>query len=108
MPLTVTVPAKYNTGSLLERARVYYVKDAWYHISICEVPSPDGFLLKVYDKERTVCDIIRKQNDMDNSAFNYALRQYVKSKDKDYTKLMKYAKVFRFEKRIHTVMGVLF
>lgn len=107
IPLTVTVPANYNTAALLEQAKVFYVKNAWYDIGVCEVPSPDGFPVKVYDKERTVCDIIRKQHDMDSAAFNYALRQYVRCKDKDYAKLLKYAKIFRMENRIRTVMGVL-
>lgn len=107
VPLTVTVPAKYNTSALIEIAKVYYVKPAWYNIGICECMSPDGFPLRVYDRERTVCDIIRKQKYMDSAVFNYALNQYVRSKEKNYTRLMKYAKGFRMENRIRTVMGVL-
>lgn len=107
MPLTVTVPANYNTAALLEQAKVFYVKNTWYDIGVCEVSSPDGFPVRAYDRERTVCDIIRKQNDMDSAVFNYALRQYVRNKDKDYVKLMRYAKIFRMESRIRTVMGVL-
>lgn len=107
MPLTVTVPSKYNAPALLKKAKVYYVKNDWYLTGICNRTSPDGNVLRVYDKERTVCDIIRKRREIDVSVFNYALNQYVKGKDKDYVRLMKYAKLFHMEKQLRTVMGVL-
>jgi len=34
IPLTVTVPAKYNTISLNDTAKIYYVKESWYNIGI--------------------------------------------------------------------------
>lgn len=108
VPLSVTVPAKYNATGMTDKAKVYYVKPEWYAIGVCEVQSPYGNPLKVYDKERTICDIIRKRADMDAAAFNYAVNRYVKSKDKDYALLMQYAKTFRMEKKLRTVMGVLF
>jgi len=108
MPLSVTVPAKYNATGLAEKAKVYYVKAEWYEVGVCEVSSQDGHPLKTYNKERTICDIIRKRSSMDVAAFNYALNRYVKCKDKDYARLMKYAQAFRMEEKLRAVMGVLF
>ena len=70
--------------------------------------SPGGYPVSVYDMERTVCDIIRKRSEMDVSAFNYALTEYVKRKEKNLNRLMEYAKAMRLEKKIRETMGVLF
>ena len=58
--------------------------------------------------ERTICDIIRKRADMDISAFNYAIVEFMKRKDKNLNRLMEYAKTMRLEKKIRETMGVLF
>lgn len=108
MPLSVTVPSKYNTPALNDKAKVYYVKNDWYYIGMCEMPSPDGHTIRVYNKERTICDIIRKRKYMDAAAFNYAVNQYVISKDRNYVLLLQYARVFHIEKKLQTMMGVLF
>ena len=58
--------------------------------------------------ERTICDIIRKRADMDIFAFNYAIVEFMKRKDKNLNRLMGYAKTMRLEKKIRETMGVLF
>ena len=107
VPFTVTVPAKYHAPALSELAKVVYVRDKWYELGVCERETPDGHKVKVYDLERTVCDLIRKKDDTDPAVFNYALNEYVKSKEKDYLRLMKYAKEFRIEEKLRMIMGVI-
>lgn len=109
MPLSVTVPAKYNTKELIASGvNIGYVKNEWYEIGVSEVLSPEGNKLRAYDPERTICDIIRKKNEMDISAFNYAINEYMRNNGKDLNKLMKYAQELKIEKTLRTIMGVLF
>ena len=109
MPLTVTGPAKYNNPALAEKGvKIVYVKREWHRMGVCQMLSPGGYPVSVYDMERTVCDIIRKRSEMDVSAFNYALTEYVKRKEKNLNRLMEYAKAMRLEKKIRETMGVLF
>lgn len=109
MPLTVTVPANYNSPTLAKKGiKIVYVKNEWHMLGVCQVLSPSGHPLSVYNMERTVCDIIRKRSDMDVSAFNYALTAYMKRRDKDMARLMEYAKTMRLEKKLRETMGVLF
>ena len=61
-----------------------------------------------YDLERTICDVIRRSETMDVSAFNYAVREYTKRGDKNYAKLIRYAAALRVEKKLREKMGVLF
>lgn len=104
---TVTVPSKYHAPALSEYARVIYVRDKWHDLGVCQKETPDGHSVRVYNPERTVCDLIRKKDDMDPAVFNYALNTYVKSGEKDYLRLMKYAKELRIEEKLRMIMGVI-
>ena len=53
--------------------------------------------IKVYDKERTICDIVKNRNNMDMEIFSKAIKNYIKSDNKKLNKLMKYAKEIKFE-----------
>ena len=109
IPLTVTVPASYNSGGLVRKGiQVYYVRPEWYALGIMQMPSADGHMLKVYDLERTICDIVRRYESMDISVFNYAAREYMNRSDKNLVKLGQYASKMHMEKKLRDKMGVLF
>ena len=109
IPLKVTVPASYNSGGLVRKGiQVYYVRPEWYALGIMQMPSADGHMLKVYDLERTICDIVRRYESMDISVFNYAAREYMNRSDKNLVKLGQYASKMHMEKKLRDKMGVLF
>lgn len=109
VPLSVTVSASYNSSGLTKKGvKVYYAKKEWYDLGITEIQSFGGNTVKVYDLERTICDIVRRYDDMDVAVFNYAVREYVKRRERDYTKLSRYAAALHIERRIRERMGVLF
>ena len=110
LPLTVTVPSKYNNPKLLsEDVKTVYVKNDWYELGISTVKAYAGeATITVYDMERTICDIIRKRSTTDPAVFNYAVKKYMKRQDRNLIRLTEYAKVMRLEKTIHETMGVLF
>lgn len=108
MPLTVTVPAKYNSPKLMEKGvRIAYVKPDWHSLGVCEATTPGGLTVRTYNMERTICDIIRKRNEVDVAAFNYALRAFVRRKGKDLNRLIGYAKTMRMEKLARNTLSVL-
>ncbi|WP_165053140.1 MULTISPECIES: type IV toxin-antitoxin system AbiEi family antitoxin domain-containing protein [unclassified Adlercreutzia] len=108
IPLSVSVESGYNSPSLKDQGvRIYYVKPEWHSMGVCDVKTPDGNLVKAYDKERTICDVIRKRKSTDVTEFNYALKSYVSSKGKNLARLSEYARTMNMESRVWGVMGVL-
>lgn len=108
MPLSVTVESSYHSPSLKDQGvRIFYVKPEWHVMGVCEVKTPEGNLVKAYDKERTICDLIRKRTAFDVTEINHALRSYVSSGDKNLTRLSEYARMMNMESRVWDVMGVL-
>ena len=69
--------------------------------------SPFGMKIKVYDIERTICDIIKNKNKMDAEIFSKSLKEYAKSKDKNLSKLTKYARTMNIENKVREYMEVL-
>ena len=108
IPLSVSVKSGYNSPALKEQGvRIYYVKPEWHGMGVCNVKTPDGNLVRAYDKERTICDVIRRRANADVTEFNYALKSYISSKDKDLARLSEYARAMNMESRVWDVMGVL-
>lgn len=108
IPLSVSVESGYNSSSLKDQGvRIYYVKPEWHGMGVSDAKAPDGSLVRAYDKERTICDVIRRRADSDVAEFNYALKSYISSKDKDLARLSEYAWTMNMESRVWDAMGVL-
>lgn len=104
----ITLPFGYN-GALQKEKNVVlnFVNRKILDLGMIEITSPFGMKIKVYDVERTICDIIKNKNKMDAEIFSKALKEYARSKKKNLNKLMKYAKSLNIEKKVSEYMEVL-
>ncbi|MDO5555023.1 MAG: type IV toxin-antitoxin system AbiEi family antitoxin domain-containing protein [Planctomycetia bacterium] len=66
----------------------------------------DGVRVRIYNKERLICDCLKRHTRMDRELFNKALQAYIRDPGKDIARLMKYAKIFRLEKTVRNMIGV--
>lgn len=108
VPLSVTVHANYHSAALRDTgARIFYVKEAWHELGVTTLDSPEGNPVRVYDMERTICDVIRKRSATDPSSFNYAMRKYASSKEKNLRRLGEYSAEMNMEQRVGDVLEVL-
>lgn len=62
--------------------------------------------VRIYDRDRTICDVLRNMNKMDKEIFNKAIQNYVKDPKKNIPNLMQYAKKMRVQKRVKDLIGV--
>lgn len=104
----MTVPVGYN-GSLSKdkNIKLHYVKKEFLELGLTTIESPFGMKLKIYDLERTICDIVKCRKHMDKEIYVKALKWYIERKDKDLVKLMKYAKKLNVDKKMLEYMEVL-
>jgi predicted transcriptional regulator of viral defense system len=104
----MTVPASYNTKTLKDLPVEFrYVKPEFIDLGKKKVKTNQGNDVFVYDLERTICDIIRNKESMDDHTVNYAIREYVYNKKSKISLLMIYAKKMGLEKKVRATMGVL-
>lgn len=66
----------------------------------------DSNEIRIYDRDRTICDVLRNMNRMDKEIFNKAIQGYVKDTKKNIPNLMQYAKALRVQKRVKELIGV--
>lgn len=104
----ITLPFGYS-GSLQKEKNVQlnFVKKELLDLGTIEMESPFGMKIKVYDVERTICDIIKNKHKIDAEIFSKALKDYAKYKDKNLSKLSVYARKMNIEKKVREYMEVL-
>ncbi len=66
----------------------------------------DFIKVRIYDRDRTICDVLRNMNKMDKEVFNKAIQGYVNDTKKNIPNLMRYAKELRVQKRVRELIGV--
>ena len=104
---TMTFPKGYNAPSLKqEHVNIVRVKTDYYSLGIIEKESLCGNPIRIYDLERTLCDIVRGEG-CDIQLVLPAMREYAASKEKDIHKLMTYAGKLRVKPKIHRYMEIL-
>lgn len=104
----ITVKSGYN-GSLQEvyNVNLFYTKKELLNLGEFVYRLDSGNLIKVYDLERTICDVIKNKNRLDQELVNKALRKYFYSKEKNTLKLYEYAKKMKIYKKVRSVFEIL-
>lgn len=62
--------------------------------------------IKIFNRDRTVCDVLRYKNKIETEVFNNAIQNYLKDPNKDISKLYKYSKKLKVLKKVETYIGV--
>lgn len=67
-----------------------------------------GYKVKIFDLEKCVCDAVKFRNKIGIDVCTEIIKNYLKRRDRNLAKLMKYAKVLRVEKTLemYLAMGV--
>lgn len=105
---TASVPSGYKVvGSVGDRFKIYYIKKEFHNLGVISVMNSFGNPIKIYNVERTICDVVRSKNRIDIQIFNEALKRFAKLKSVDYSLLMDYAKKLKVEETLKIYLEVL-
>lgn len=105
---SVTVPFGYNATHLKDEGiSVYTVKKELHQMGVTELKTNFGRPIQVYNKERTICDIVRNRNNMDVAILNEAIKRYLNLKDKNIPQLLRYANELSVENILKSYMEIL-
>ncbi len=104
---TMTFPKGYNSPSLKqENVIIKRVVPENYSLGVIELGSPCGNPIRVYNPERTLCDVLRGSGS-DSQIVGPAMKKYAVSKGKDLHKLMQYAEQLHVKPKVLHYMEVL-
>lgn len=83
----------------------YYVKPSILELGLTE-REMDGHTVRIYDKDRLICDCLRYRNKMDKEIFNKAIQNYINDPGKSIPRLLEYSEPLRIKKIAKELIGV--
>lgn len=108
LDISVTVNAGYNATHLRKNdIRVYQLEKEKYELGQSIIKTGFGHEVKVYDLERSICDLVRNKDKTDIQIYSTAWKIYLARKDKNISRLMTYAKKFNIQDIIRGYLEVI-
>lgn len=103
----ITVKSGYK-GSLQKEKNVnlFYTKKELLELGVTNYKLDSGNIIRVYDLDKTICDIIKNKKKIDAEIFNKAIREYFYSKKKNTLKLYEYAKKMNIYNKVRDTFEV--
>ena len=83
----------------------YYIEPSLLEIGLT-TGEVDGHKVRIYGKDRLMCDCLRYRNKMDKEIFNKAIQNYIADPGKSVPKLLEYAEMLRVKKTAKDLIGV--
>lgn len=106
--ISLTVGRTYNASNLRKKGyKVHSVSNELLDLGKTTIKTNYGNTVRVYDIDRTICDIIRIKDIIDIQVFQTAIKEYMRSKNKNLPNLMKYAKAMNIEDKVRLYTEVL-
>ena len=109
LQLMLTIPSGYNTRLLKDKQRYkfFYIKEELHSIGKITITTPFGNTVYAYDKERTICDCLKKIEFLDADLVLDAIKKYMRMPGSDFAKLLEYAEIFNVRDQVRQYMEVL-
>ena len=104
----ITINSGYN-GSLQkdDKVNLFYTKKELLEVGVSYYKLDSGNVIRVYDLDKTICDIIKNKKKIDAEIFNKAIREYFYSNKKNTLKLYEYAKKMNVYNKVRDTFEVL-
>ena len=110
--LTTTIPSENHIAVMQNKKvglpdyppiKLYYFSETFYQLGITHI-NADNQLVKIYDLEKSVCDAVRFRNKVGLDIAIEVVKNYVGRKDRNFNKLINYARQLRIEKIIQNMI----
>ena len=104
----VTVGRGYNAKHLKDNGVVVHtVRQEWLELGLTKEQTFTGNTVRIYDKERCICDIIKNKKRTDIQVLQTALKSYFSDSEKNIHTLMEYANIMGISGKVRQYTEVL-
>ncbi len=86
--------------------KLFYWEEKYLNIGVTNT-KVNNTEIHIYDIHKTVCDVIRFRNKLDDELLNQVVKNYLRSKDKNMDTLYKYGVIFKIEDKIQEYINLL-
>lgn len=106
--MDIAVDYNYHVAELDKNCSVTKCKKEIQELGLAEVQTPCGHIVKAYDKERCICDIIKYKNKLDIEQVKKSVKMYIKDDKKDINKLSNYSKKMGINQEVMDFVGMFY
>ncbi len=82
----------------------YYQDPKYLNIGVSTF-QVQGFGIRIFDRDRTICDVMRYEKKLGKEVFSNAVMRYIKDQKKNIRHLFEYAEVFNITKKVQSQIG---
>lgn len=97
--------ALFNYALFLQTTSTIYLESNILSIGVTYI-EVGNVEMRIYDRDRTICDVMRYSNKMDREIFNTAIQRYVKDSNQNVNRLLEYAKKLSVMNKVKIYIGV--
>lgn len=106
--ICITVPPRFNQTRLRNKGViVHQEKQVIYQLGIVEVETNYGNIVRTYDKERCICDMIKYRKKMEVQQFQTAMKTFMCDKTKSMSRLIQYGEQLKIRDEIMKYVEVM-
>jgi predicted transcriptional regulator of viral defense system len=84
---------------------VFYIEPKLIEIGL-DVIQVEEVEIKIFNRDRTICDVLRYENKLEREVFTNAIKRYIKDPKKNVRNLFEYAEKFNIKNKVQTYIGV--
>lgn len=103
---TVSVVQGYNDKNLNKSCKIFYDNSKIFNLGVTKIKNNYGNEIRLYDKERCICDIIKNKNKLDFEQVKKSVIEYCKTKEKDINKLRDYSMKMKIYDKVFEFVGM--
>jgi len=83
----------------------YYLEPKFLEVGIVTIQT-EGVTVKIFDRDRTICDVLRYEKKLEKEVFNNAIQRYVKDRKKNIRILFEDAEILNIRNKVQIYIGV--
>lgn len=104
----MTFPSAYNLSAPKDAGVLCRgLKEPLYSLGIENLITPGGNIVKAYGAERTLCDILKPRNQIDQQIITDAFKKYAARRIKNIPLLSEYSRALKVENKLRSYLEVL-
>ena len=87
------------------RIKPYYQERKFLEVGVTHYVN-QGVHINIYDRERTLCDVLRFEKKLEKEVYANAIKRYINDSKKNIGKLFEYAYIFNIAKKVQSQIGI--
>lgn len=87
------------------KIKPFYLQEKFMELGVSKIIY-ENHEVPIFDRDRSVCDLVRNINKLDKEIVNSAIKSYIKDSKKNITNLLSYAEKMRAKAKLNEMIGM--